>query len=121
MFSELMALIQHRPLTLTIVAVDEKQIRVNVIPPKARRTKLRTEKLGTAQQGSNAHPGEYHRRLNHTLNNGVKLILAQGLQSNKCVTRMSPPIQNSPCRRGRPSPVNGTMEYTFTRLVGVKG
>jgi PRTRC genetic system protein E len=32
MFTELMPLIRHRPLTLTVAAVDETQIRVNIIP-----------------------------------------------------------------------------------------
>ena len=46
MFSELMPLIQHRPLTLTIAAVDEKQIRVNVIPGKTEKDKAANKEIG---------------------------------------------------------------------------
>jgi PRTRC genetic system protein E len=46
MFSELMPLIQHRPLTLTIAAVDEKQIRVNVIPGKIEKDKAANKEIG---------------------------------------------------------------------------
>lgn len=46
MFQELMPLIQHRPLTLTIAAVDEKQIRVNVIPGKTEKDKAANKEIG---------------------------------------------------------------------------
>ena len=46
MFSELMPLIQHRPLTLTIAAVDEKQIRVNVIPAKTEKDNAANKEIG---------------------------------------------------------------------------
>lgn len=46
MFSELMPLIQHRPLTLTIAAIDEKQIRVNVIPGKTEKDKAANKEIG---------------------------------------------------------------------------
>ncbi len=46
MFSELMPLIQHRPLTLTVAAIDEKQIRVNVIPGKTEKDKAANKEIG---------------------------------------------------------------------------
>ena len=46
MFSELMPLIQHRQLTLTVAAVDEKQIRVNVIPGKTEKDKAANKQIG---------------------------------------------------------------------------
>jgi len=46
MFSELMPLIQNRPLTLTIAAIDEKQIRVNVIPGKTEKDKAANKEIG---------------------------------------------------------------------------
>jgi PRTRC genetic system protein E len=46
MFSELMPLIQHRPLTLTIAAVDDKQIRVNVIPGKIEKDRAVNKEIG---------------------------------------------------------------------------
>ena len=46
MFSELMPLIQHRPLTLTIAAVDEKLIRVNVIPGKTEKDNAANKEIG---------------------------------------------------------------------------
>jgi len=46
MFSELMPLIQNRPLTLTIAAIDEKQIRVNVIPGKTEKDKTANKEIG---------------------------------------------------------------------------
>lgn len=46
MFSELMPLIQNRPLTLTIAAIDEKQIRVNVVPGKTEKDKAANKQIG---------------------------------------------------------------------------
>lgn len=46
MFRELMPLIQHRPLTLTIAAIDETQIRVNVIPGKNEKDKAENKEIG---------------------------------------------------------------------------
>ena len=46
MFSELMPLIQHRPLTLTVAAIDEKQIRVNVVPGKTEQDKAANKQIG---------------------------------------------------------------------------
>jgi len=46
MFSELMPLIQQRPLTLTIAAVDGQQIRVNVIPGKTDKDKAASKEIG---------------------------------------------------------------------------
>ena len=46
MFRELMPLIQHRPLTLTVAAINEKQIRVNVIPGKTEKDKAANKEIG---------------------------------------------------------------------------
>lgn len=46
MFQDLMPLIQHRPLTLTIAAVDENQIRVSVIPGKTEKDKAANKEIG---------------------------------------------------------------------------
>jgi PRTRC genetic system protein E len=45
MFTELMPLIQHRPVTITIAAIDDKQIRVNVIPKATDKDKAANEKI----------------------------------------------------------------------------
>lgn len=46
MFLELMPSIQHRPLTLTVAAINEKQIRVNVIPGKTDKDKAANKEIG---------------------------------------------------------------------------
>jgi PRTRC genetic system protein E len=46
MFVELMTLIQRRPLTITVVAIDEKQIRVNVIPNQSDKDEAANKELG---------------------------------------------------------------------------
>jgi PRTRC genetic system protein E len=46
MFRELMPLIQHRPLTLTVAAIDDKQIRVNVVPGKTEKDKAANKEIG---------------------------------------------------------------------------
>lgn len=46
MFSELMPLIQHRPLTLTVAAIDQTQIRVNVIPGKTEKDTSANKEIG---------------------------------------------------------------------------
>ena len=46
MFVELMPLIKRRPLTLTIVAIDQKQIRVNVIPNQTEKDAAANEEIG---------------------------------------------------------------------------
>lgn len=46
MFSELMPLIQHRPLTLTVVAIGETKIRVNVIPNPTDKDKAANKEIG---------------------------------------------------------------------------
>ena len=48
MFSELMPLIQHRPLTLTVAAIDDKQIRLNVVPQPAEKDKAANKQIGYA-------------------------------------------------------------------------
>jgi PRTRC genetic system protein E len=46
MFPELMPLIQRRPLTLTVAAIDDKQIRVNVVPGKSDKDKAANKEIG---------------------------------------------------------------------------
>lgn len=46
MFSELMPLIQHRPLTITVAAIDDRQIRVNVIPKATDKDKAANKEIG---------------------------------------------------------------------------
>lgn len=46
MFQELMPLIQHRPLTLTVAAVDDKQIRVNIVPKATEKDKAANKQIG---------------------------------------------------------------------------
>lgn len=46
MFRELMPLIQHRPLTLTVAAVDDKQIRVNIVPKATEKDKDANKQIG---------------------------------------------------------------------------
>lgn len=46
MFRELMPLIQYRTLTLTVAAIDDKKIRVNVIPGKTEKDKAANKEIG---------------------------------------------------------------------------
>ncbi|HLJ25267.1 MAG TPA: PRTRC system protein E [Candidatus Angelobacter sp.] len=46
MFRELMPLIQRRPLTLTVAAIDDKQIRVNIVPGKSEKDKAANKEIG---------------------------------------------------------------------------
>ena len=68
MFSELMPLIQNRPLTLTIAAIDDKQIRVNVIPGKTEKDKAANKEIGfTHTKEVGAHSRQRHHGLDHAL------------------------------------------------------
>jgi PRTRC genetic system protein E len=46
MFAELMPLIQNRPLTITVAAVDDKHITVNVVPKSADKDKAANKEIG---------------------------------------------------------------------------
>ncbi len=46
MFIELMPLIQSRPLTITVAAVDDKHITVNVVPKSADKDKAANKEIG---------------------------------------------------------------------------
>ncbi len=45
-FTELMPLIQHRPLTITVAAFGDKQIRVNVVPQATEKDKKPNQQIG---------------------------------------------------------------------------